>query len=58
MSSRQAAPPTSDEKHRLEIAALEHAVHHETTRHAPKVHAEKRKAPPLAPSSQQRRFPK
>ena len=58
MSSRKAVPPTADEKHQLAIEELEHGVHHETTQHALKLHAEKVKASPLPARSQQRRFPK
>jgi hypothetical protein len=51
-------PDGADAEHRLEVEALEHAVHHETTQHAPKLHEQKVKATPLDPRSQQRRFPR
>jgi hypothetical protein len=51
-------PEDAGEEHKLEVEALEHAIHHETTQHAPKLHAQKVKATSLAPRSQQRRFPR
>jgi hypothetical protein len=57
--SRTSAPPEGlGDARRIEVEALEHAVHHETTQHAPKLHAQQVKAPPLDPRSQQRRFPR
>jgi hypothetical protein len=53
-----AHPETVEEQHRHALEALEHVVHHETTKHSPKLHAEKVKAAPLDPRSQERRFPK
>ena len=53
-----ARPESVEAEHRLEVEALEHAVHHETTQHAPKLHTQHVKAPPLNPRSQQRRFPR
>jgi hypothetical protein len=61
MRSRKANPPRPDgvnEEHRLEVETLERAIHHETTQHAPKLHPNAVKAPPLDPRSQQRRFPR
>jgi hypothetical protein len=51
-------PDGADAKHRLELEALEHAIHHETTQHAPKLHEQKVKATPLDARSKQRRFPR
>jgi hypothetical protein len=63
MRSRKPKAPVppqrpGDEQHHIEIESLEHAPFHETTQHAPKLHEQKVKAPPLDPRSQERRFPR
>jgi hypothetical protein len=51
-------PSDPAEEHQHEVQALEDAVFHETTQHAPKHHPQKVQAVPPTARSQQRRFPR
>jgi hypothetical protein len=51
-------PSDAVEKHQHEVEALEGAVYHETTQHAPKRHPQNVQAVPPTARSQQRRFPR